>query len=101
MARPDKKTEEEIGKLFKEEKITFEEMINMNENRGVDAENYKDDIKIINITEHYYLPLIFQYLKKIKIIKNIIKVPSEVKFVQEVEKYLKNNNVKKIGCFQN
>ena len=31
-------------------------MISMNENRGVDAENYKDDIKIINITEHYYLP---------------------------------------------
>ena len=99
MARPDKKTEEEIGKLFKEEKITFEEMINMNENRGVDAENYKDDIKIINITEHYYLPLIFSVSEKIKIIKNIIKVPSEVKFVQEVEKYLKNNNVKKDWMF--
>lgn len=99
VASPDKKTEEEIGKLFKEERITFEEMISMNENRGVDAENYKEDIKIINISEHYYLPLIFSVSEKIKIIKNIIKVPSEVKFIQEVEKYLKNNSVNKDWMF--
>ncbi len=50
------------------------------------------DLAIKYITEHYYIPLIMSKDDKIKYIKHIINVKSEVKFIEDLEKYLSKNN---------
>jgi len=49
-------------------------------------------LKIKNISRHYYLPLILAASisdeEKIDYIKHIIKVPSEIRFIDDLEKYL-------------
>lgn len=53
----------------------------------------KNNNKLIikNISEHYYLPLIYSESEKIDYIKHIINVPSEVKFIKNLEKHIKEN----------
>jgi superfamily II DNA or RNA helicase len=51
-------------------------------------------IKINYIAHHYYLPLIVSETEKIDYLNHIINVPSEVKFIEELEEYLaKPDNV--------
>ena len=45
-------------------------------------------LKFKYIPNHYYLPLILSHDEKINYIKHVIKTPSEVKFIEELEKYL-------------
>ena len=53
-----------------------------------------ENLDLKYISEHYYLPLIVSKDKKIDYIKHIIKTESEVKFIEELEEYLKNENNK-------
>ncbi|MEM3408165.1 MAG: DEAD/DEAH box helicase family protein [Candidatus Micrarchaeia archaeon] len=62
-----------------------------------DAEKFevKDQkIKIKYLANHYYLPVIISETEKIEYLNHIINVKSEVKFIEELEKYLdKPDNV--------
>lgn len=53
-----------------------------------------DGLKIIKLAQHYYLPLIYSEVEKVKYIKHIIKVASEVTFIKSLSKYIENNTIK-------
>lgn len=46
-------------------------------------------LKIKNIAAHYYVPLLLSEEEKIDYIRHIIHVPSEVTFINQLERYLK------------
>lgn len=56
-------------------------------------DNFKQ-LKIKHIAEHYYIPIILSEDEKIDYIKHIIKVKSEVDFIEDLEEYLKKENNK-------
>ena len=51
-------------------------------------------IRIKYVANHYYLPLILSDEEKIDYIKHIIKTPSEVKFINDLEQYLNEDRNK-------
>jgi hypothetical protein len=52
-----------------------------------------DGIKIKYIQNHYYIPVVLSDQEKIEYLNHIINVPSEVKFIKNLEQYLgKENN---------
>jgi type III restriction enzyme len=60
-----------------------------------DTEQFDSDgkrIRIKYVANHYYIPIILSEAEKIDYIKHIIKTPSEVKFVNDLERYLENDN---------
>lgn len=48
-----------------------------------------DRLKIKYVTNHYYLPIIVSETEKIVYLNHIITVASEVRFIEELERYLK------------
>jgi len=104
-------------KSFKDPTVLEKEVDNKFDSGKITREQYKQEIKKIksmvredtyeyggkrlrikNIPRHYYLPLILSETEKIDFIKHIIKVPSEVKFVNDLEDYLAENE-NKLGDF--
>jgi len=71
---------DEIMKIA--ETVRGEEMI---EREGV-------RLRIKHVAHHYYVPLILSDDEKAHFIKHIIKTPSEVRFINELEKYLGGTN---------
>lgn len=67
-----------LAKMVKEEKVEYQ----------------GSRIRIKYITNHYYLPLILSDDKKADYIKHIIKTPSEVKFINDLESYLSKSDNK-------
>ncbi|MFP3206851.1 MAG: DEAD/DEAH box helicase family protein, partial [Hydrogenobaculum sp.] len=51
----------------------------------IEPQEKVDDLIIKNLEKHYYIPLIISEKDKIDYIKHIIKVPSERKFLQDLE----------------
>jgi hypothetical protein len=51
-------------------------------------------LRIKHIANHYYIPIILSEAEKIDYIKHIIKTPSEVKFVNDLERYLQREGNK-------
>jgi hypothetical protein len=51
------------------------------------------ELKIKNIAKHCYLPLIYSIAEKIEYISHIIVNESEVKFIQDLEKYINRENI--------
>lgn len=88
-------SESEIDDLFDKGKITREEYKEMIKNIGktTSEEKFKD-FKIKKIAEHYYLPLIYSTNEKVDYIKHVIKIPSEVKFIENLEIFINNNKDK-------
>lgn len=59
------------------------------------SEQFDEDgqrIRIKYVANHYYIPIILSEAEKVDYIKHIIKTPSEVKFVKDLERYLENDN---------
>ncbi len=81
---------------FGQGKITEKEF---NQKINSKAELSFKNLKIKKITEHYYLPLIYFENEKQEYIKHIVNVKSEVKFIKNLEKFVKNNNIKKEWMF--
>ncbi|MDI9311843.1 MAG: DEAD/DEAH box helicase family protein [Limnohabitans sp.] len=88
-----------IEKVKKYKKITnqqLKEKVNKGEMKFEDAlQEYKNldnkelqynDLTITYIAEHYYLPVIYSNKEKVDYIKHIIKVPSEVAFIKNLNK---------------
>ena len=85
-----KKLENELSKLSDEARKNIENLLIKEA-----TEIYKFDhqsIRIKYITHHYYIPLILSETnsteEKISYIRHIIKIPSEVRFVEDLEDYL-------------
>jgi len=51
-----------------------------------------DKLRIKHIQNHYYIPLILSDEEKIKYINHIINVPSEVKFIKDLEEHIKQSD---------
>ena len=49
-------------------------------------------LRIKHIANHYYIPIILSEEGKVDYIKHIIKTPSEVKFVNDLERYLESDS---------
>jgi len=59
------------------------------------VEQFDEDgkrIRIKYVANHYYIPIILSEAEKVDYIKHIIKTPSEVKFVNDLERYLESDN---------
>jgi hypothetical protein len=57
----------------------------------IEPQEKVDDLTIKNLEKHYYIPVIISEEDKIDYIKHIIKVPSERKFLEGLEKNLEEN----------
>lgn len=71
-----------IGKVAEEE---FDRLITAR------PKEYFDSLKIVKLAQHYYLPLVYSTKEKVEYIKHIIKVDSEVKFIENLINYVENH----------
>lgn len=78
----------DIEAKIKAGKLSFDEALKLG--NATSEESFKD-LKIKKIAEHYYLPLIYSDKEKVEYIKHIIEVESEVKFIKNLEKHIKEN----------
>lgn len=63
--------------------------------RMVREEQFEYDAKRItikHIAQHYYLPVVLSEDERVDYIRHIIKTPSEVRFIQDLEGYLNSTN---------
>ncbi len=81
-----KELQEQYGKIPAEEYDRKREEM---KSEIVFESNHKK-IKIKYVANHYYLPLILSGEEKIDYIQHIIKTPSEVKFINDLDQYLKD-----------
>lgn len=86
----------EIENKIKSGEITFDEALRLG--NAVSEESFKD-LVIKKIAEHYYLPLIYSDIDKLEYIKHIVSVPSEVVFIKNLEKYIKDNHIESEWMF--
>jgi hypothetical protein len=89
---PEKKKEldKSYGKVSQDQYV--EQLKLFEEEGNYEVKNQK--IKIKYLANHYYLPVIVSETEKIDYLNHIINVDSEVKFVEDLEKYLdKPDNV--------
>lgn len=87
-------------KKFENEEISIDQFIEVIkesvriEQRKNEGYDFKD-LKIKYIINHYYFPVIFpKNNSRLDYIKHIIKTPSEVNFINDLEEYLKNQDNK-------
>jgi len=78
----------EIETKIKSGELSFDNALKLG--NATSEESFKD-LKIKKISEHYYLPLIYSDKEKLEYIKHIIEVESEVKFIKNLEKHIKDN----------
>jgi hypothetical protein len=80
----------ELKEKYDAGQMSFEDILS--QTQGLEsAERYRfrgQEIQFKNFLNHYYLPLIVSEDEKIEYIRSIIKVKSEVKFLEDLEKYL-------------
>ncbi len=81
---------------FSEGKINEDEFIRM---MNVKSKEEFKDLKIKKISQHYYLPLIYSENEKQEYIKHIISVESEVRFIKNLEKFIKENKIENEWMF--
>jgi len=86
----EKELKQQYGKISPDEYTEKAQALRSEE----DFENEHKRIKIKYIANHYYLPLILSDDEKIDYIKHIIKTKSEVKFINDLEKYLAKSDNK-------
>lgn len=75
---------------FGQGKITEKEF---NQKINSKAEASFKNLKIKKIAEHYYLPFIYSENEKQEYIKHIINIESEVKFIKNLENFIKNYTI--------
>lgn len=87
----------ELAEKFKNNEISEDDFIKQLDeiNKKPEEEFSKDNIrvKIKNIINHYYVPVIISENEKISYLTHIIKVESEVKFLEKLEEYVKSNEI--------
>jgi len=86
------KLEAELSKISPEARQAVKEMLLKEASQIYEYDGRKINIKYV--ANHYYIPLILSEAEKIDYIKHIIKTRSEVKFVNDLERYLRRENSK-------
>lgn len=90
----DKKSrEEQIMLDYKDNPIEMINQIRLLDSNA-QSEIKLDDLVIKNISTHYYVPLILSTNEHIDYIKHIIKTPSEVKFINDLDNCINALNAK-------
>ena len=88
--------EQKLRKAFDSKQLSFDDMFKQAQSLK-DNQNFEykgEKLKIKYIKNHYYIPLIVSENEKVDYLNHIIDVPSEVKFIEQLEDYLQNvNNV--------
>lgn len=84
--------EKRLEELFRNgNRSEYDEQLKLFEEAGkFEFKNKK--IKIKYLANHYYIPVILSESEKIDYINHIINVPSEVRFINELEEYLQNED---------
>lgn len=87
----------DIKERFASGQIGFEEIYNLGrleaENKGYTYQGQTVQFK--HISQHYYLPLLVSEHDRLEYLRSAIQVPSEVKFLHDLEAYLKKED----NCF--
>ncbi|MEM0480954.1 MAG: DEAD/DEAH box helicase family protein [Candidatus Aenigmatarchaeota archaeon] len=82
----------ELKSMLERKEITIDEYTSEIEKLAkLSKEETFKDLKIKNIINHYYIPVILSERERIDYIKHIIKTRSEVKFIKDLEEYLEKN----------
>jgi hypothetical protein len=82
---------EDLRTRYVSGQLSFEDMFSQAESLG-QADRFDYDglaVNFLTIAKHYYLPILTSNDDKIEYIRNIIKVPSEVSFLNKLDSYLK------------
>jgi len=85
-----KELQAEYGKIPVEEYMEKAKSLSASEQFDSDGKR----IKIRYVANHYYLPIILSEQEKADYIKHIIKTASEVKFINDLEEYLRREDSK-------
>ncbi len=85
-----KKIKEALAKLNGDTRQMFENMLMKEATETYEHKHKK--IKLKYIANHYYVPLILSDEEKIDYMTHIIKTPSEVKFINDLETYLNKDD---------
>lgn len=83
-----KELDKQYGKIPREE--FAQKQMSLFEAQNFEYKGKK--LKIKYIQNHYYIPLIVSENEKVDYLNHIIDVPSEVKFIEQLEEYLQNEN---------
>ncbi len=90
---PSEKEEEKFKEKLEKKQISIEEYTKkIKELSKSSSEEEFKDLKIKNVANHYYVPLILSTREKIDYINHIISVESERRFIEKLEVYLKKEN---------
>ena len=82
------KEEAELTNLFKSGKISLSEFTEkIKESAKMTREESFKDLRIKNVANHFYIPMITSVNEKLDYIKHIITNPSELEFLQELDNY--------------
>ena len=87
----------ELAEKYRNGEISYEEFsketknINWFESEDFEKDSYK--VKIKNLKNHYYIPVIVADDSKEDLINHIIKEESERKFIEDLEEYINKNKV--------
>ncbi|MFQ6118601.1 MAG: hypothetical protein ACE5KE_01800 [Methanosarcinales archaeon] len=85
-----KELQDQYGKVSPEEYI--QKVKNLSHEEVFESDHKK--LRIKYIANHYYIPLILSEEEKVDYIKHIIKTPSEVRFIKDLEDYLAKSDNK-------
>ncbi|HOH21545.1 MAG TPA: DEAD/DEAH box helicase family protein [Anaerolineaceae bacterium] len=82
---------QEAKARYQANQITLDEYttIVINQHQSIAVDNDNEELKILQIANHYYIPVLLSKSEKIDYIRSIIHVESEVKFLNLLENYLK------------
>jgi hypothetical protein len=90
---PSEKEEAKLKEKLEKKQISIEEYTQkIKELAKSSSEEEFKDLKIKNVANHYYVPLILSTREKIDYINHIINVESERRFIEKLEAYLKKEN---------
>ncbi len=84
------KMEEELSELNEDTRKEIRRLLQEKATETYEYEGIKLSIK--HISNHYYIPVVLSENEKVDYIKHIIKVPSEVRFIKDLEDYLKKED---------
>lgn len=86
--------EQKLRKAFDSKRLSFDDMLKkaqaLKDSQNFEYRNKK--LKIKYVPNHYYIPLIVSEDEKVDYLNHIIDVESEVRFIEQLEEYLRQDD---------
>ncbi len=94
--------EKELKKQFESMEIDLEEYTKQIKNlqkveKKVLFDYDESEIELINLAQHYYLPIILSASEKADFISHVIKVDSEKRFIHDLDSFITSEELKKLN----